>query len=103
MNLAQQLDAMERALTRLGIRLLEEELPDEAHVDGALCRVSNELLLYVSPTAPPWRRAEVLLDALSRLPHGDLWLPPEIRRLLPSDDICDNAVRLIGLTNEDEH
>ncbi len=98
-----RLDALERALTRLGIRLLEEELPDEARVDGGLCRVSGELVLYVSPTAPPWRRADVLLDALRRLPHRDLWLPPEIRRLLQTDDSCDKPLRLIGLKEEDEH
>lgn len=103
MDLAQQLDALEGALTRLGIRFLEEELPDEAHLDGALCKVSGELILYVSPSAPPWRRAEVLLDALRRLPHDELWLPPEIRRLLQRDDICDNPARLVGLENEDEH
>ena len=82
MDLTAQLGALERALTRMGIRLLEEELPDEAHVDGGLCTVAGQQVLYVSPSAPPWRRAEVLLDALSRLPHRDIWLPPEIRRRL---------------------
>ncbi len=97
-----QLDALERALTRLGIRLLEEELPDEAHIDGGLCTVAGERVLYVSPTAPPWRRAAVLLHALRRLPHGDVWLPPEIRRLLRSDDFCDNPNRLIGSEDEEQ-
>ena len=46
----------------MGIVLLEEELPEEAHIDGGLCKVGGELVLYVSPTAPPWRRAEVLLE-----------------------------------------
>ncbi len=90
-------------MTRLGIRLLEEELPDEAHIDGGLCRVAGQLVIYVSPTAPPWRRVEVLLDALRRLPHRDMWLPPEIRRLLQSDDFCDNPVRLVPLKDEEEH
>jgi hypothetical protein len=81
-DLARQLDALERALTRLGIVLLEEELPEEAYIDGGLCTVAGELVIYVSPTAPPWRRAEVLIDALRRLPHRDIWLPPEIRQLL---------------------
>jgi hypothetical protein len=89
MELGAQIDALERALTRLGIRVLEEELPDEAHVDGGLCRVGGELLLYVAPSAPPWRRAEVLLAAVRRLPHGGIWLPPEVRDLLQSDDFCD--------------
>jgi hypothetical protein len=100
---ANQLDALERALTRLGIVLLEEELPDEARIDGGLCNVRGELVVYVSPMAPPWRRAEVLLDALRRLPHGDLWLPPEIRRLLEGDDFCDNPARLIPFGNEEEY
>jgi hypothetical protein len=94
---------MERALTRLWIVLLEEELPDEAHIDGGLCNVGGELVVYVSPTAPPWRRADVLLNALRRLPHGDVWLPPEIRRRLESDDVCDKPARLIPLENEEEH
>ena len=87
-----QIDALERALTRLGIRMLEEELPEEAHVDGGLCTVGGETLLYISPSAPPWRRAQVLLAAVRRLPHADLWLPPEIRELLQSDDFCDETV-----------
>jgi len=84
---ALQLDALERALTRLGIRLLEEELPEEAHVDGGLCRIGGERVVYVSPGAPPWRRARVLLEALRQLPHQDLWLPPELRRLLNDHDL----------------
>jgi len=59
------------------------------------------MLLYVSPSAPPWRRAEVLLGALRRLPHGDIWLPPEIRKLLPSDDFGDKPPRLIRLKDEE--
>lgn len=100
-ELALQLDALERALTRLGIRFLEEELPEEAHVDGGLCRVQGEMLLYVSPSAPPWRRAEVLLDALRRLPHQEIWLPPEIRRLLSSEDFCGKPLRLLRLNDEE--
>ena len=80
--------------------MVEEELPEEAHIDGGLCTVEGQLVLYVSPTAPPWRRAEVLLRALRRLPHGDVWLPPEIRRLLQSDHFCGNPVRLVGLKGE---
>lgn len=92
MDLALQLNALERAMTRLGIRLLEEELPDEAQIDGGLCKVGGELVIYLSPTAPPWRRAEVLLRALRRLPHRDIWLPPEIRQLLACDDFCEDPL-----------
>ena len=103
MDLTSQLGALERALTRMGIRLLEEELPEEAHIDGGLCRVDKEMVLYVSPAAPPWRRAEVLLDALRRLPHRDIWLPPEIRRLLQSEDFCEKPPRLLSLEDRGEH
>jgi hypothetical protein len=102
-ELATQLDALERALTRMGIRLVEEELPAEAHVDGGLCRVGGEVLLYVAPDAPPWRRAEVLLDALRRLPHRDIWLPPELRDLLDGDVLFDNPPRLLGLEEKERH
>jgi hypothetical protein len=102
-DLTSQLDALERALTRMGIRFLEEELPEEAQIDGGLCKVADELVLYVSPTAPPWRRAEVLLDALRRLPHRDIWLPPEIRELLNHEDFCDKPVRLLTWEGKDEH
>jgi hypothetical protein len=100
-ELALQLDALERALTRLGVRFVEEELPEEAHVDGGLCRVQGETLLYLSPSAPPWRRAEVLLDALRRLPHQEIWLPPEIRQLLSSEDFCGEPPRLLRLKDEE--
>ncbi len=103
MDLRRQIEALERALGRLGIRFLEEELPREAHIDGGLCTVEGDQVLYLSPSAPPWRRAEVLLDALRRLPHDDIWLPPEIRQLLTDQSLVDRPVRLVasGLASRD--
>ena len=101
-DLAQKLDAMERALTRMGIRLLEEELPEEAHVDGGLCKVAGKQVVYVSPTAPPWRRAQVLHQALRRLPHRDIWLPPELRRLLDREDFGSDPDGLLQFDEENE-
>ena len=91
-----QLQALERALTRLGVRFLEEDLPEEARVDGGLCTVDGNPVLYISPGAPPWRRAEVLVDALRRLPHEDLWLPPEIRKMLLGEDFAVRPVSLVS-------
>lgn len=102
MDLKHRVDALERAVTRLGVRLREEELPEEAHVDGGLCRVGDDLVVYVSPSAPPWRREEVLLGALRRLPHGELWLPPHIRELLQSGDFGARPSGLLGLRDEDD-
>lgn len=102
MDLARKLDAMERALTRMGVRLLEEELPEEAHIDGGLCQVAGETVLYVSPGAPPWRRARVLQQALRRLPHRDVWLPPEVRQLLETEDFADDPGGLLGWRRRDE-
>jgi hypothetical protein len=96
MDLPLQLEALELALGRLGIRFLEEELPEEARIDGGLCTIDGEQVLYLSPSAPPWRRAGVLLDALRRLPHRDIWLPPEIRQLVQDEDFADRAVRLVA-------
>lgn len=100
MDLASQLRALERAITRMGVRLREEELPEEAHLDGGLCKLGEDLILYVSPDAPPWRRAQVLLDALRRLPHEGVWLPPEIRDLLDREDCGDSRNRLLGCKDE---
>ena len=102
MDLSSQLQALERAITRMGVRLREEELPEEAHVDGGLCKLGEKLVLYVSPNAPPWRRANVLFDALRRLPHEDIWLPPEIRELLDREDCGDPSDRLLGWKDEGE-
>ena len=101
MDVGQRVDALERAVTQLGVRLREEELPEEAHVDGGLCRVDGELVVYVAPSAPPWRRAEVLLRALRRLPLTGLWLPPHIRELLESDDFGTESPALLRLEDED--
>jgi len=96
MDLPRQIEVLERALGRLGIRFLEEELPQEAHIDGGLCTVDGEQVLYLSPAAPPWRRVEVLIDALRRLPHRDIWLPPEIRQLVEDQSLVDRPVRLVA-------
>jgi hypothetical protein len=101
-DLTQQLSALERAITRMGVRVREEPLPDEAHIDGGLCKVADEIVLYVSPHAPPWRRAEVLLDALRRLPHRDLWLPPEIRHLLTGEEVADAPASLLPCKDGNE-
>lgn len=82
MDLGAKVTALENALRRLGVTFREEELPDESAIDGGLCKIGPRVVVYLSPTAPPWRRAEVLLGALRALPHEDLWLPPEIRGLL---------------------
>ncbi|MEM9727158.1 MAG: hypothetical protein AAF997_01135 [Myxococcota bacterium] len=95
MDLGSRVDALERAILRLGIRFVEEELPEEAHIDGGLYRIDGEQVLVVSPTAPPWRRAEVLLDALRRLPHDDIFLPPELRQLVQGEDFREGSVRLV--------
>ena len=107
MDLGMRVDALERALLRLGVRFVEEELPDEAHIDGGLCTIQGEQVFVVSPSAPPWRRAEAMLQALKQLPHGEIWLPPEIRRLVHDEDFTDRPVRLVpspvGRSGAGEH
>ena len=86
----------------MGVRFREEELPDEAAIDGGLCKVEDQVILYVSPSAPPWRRAEVLLGALRRLPHDDVWLPPEIRALVSQEDTGGEPERLVRCKDRHE-
>lgn len=76
------IEALEAALHRLGVKLREESLPEELGSAGGLCVIRGERVVIVAPDAPPWRRAEVLLDALRQLGTEDIWLPPAIRRLL---------------------
>ena len=103
MDLPRRVEALERALQRLGVRFLEEELPEEAHIDGGLCTVEGEPVLFVSSSAPPWRRAEVLVDALRRLDHEEIWLPPEIRQLVQGEDLADPPVRLVASVAQMPH
>jgi len=84
----------------MGVRVLEEELPDEATIDGGLCTLGDELILYLSPSAPPWKRARVLLAALRRLPNEEVWLPPEIRGLLEREVCGEPCDPLLGWSDE---
>jgi hypothetical protein len=99
-DLASRLQALERAVTRMGVRVLEEELPEEAVIDGGLCKIGPEVVLYVSPSAPPWKRARVLLRAIRRLPHDEVWLPPDIREMLEGEDCGDSGDPLLGWSDE---
>ena len=42
-------------------------------------------------------------DALRRLPHDDIWLPPEIRRLIEHGDLARPAVRLVASPAKASH
>jgi len=73
---------LEAALARLGVRLREEPLGEEARLAGGLCRLRGELVCLVDPSRPPRERRTVLLDALGRLDTSDVWLPPALRDAL---------------------
>jgi len=76
------MEALEGALHRLGVEVREEPLSEELGTTGGLCVIRGRRVVLVAAGAPPWRRAEVLLDALRRLDTEDVWLPPAIRRKL---------------------
>jgi len=73
---------MQDALLRLGVRLRVEELPEEAHVRGGVCRYAGEQVLFVSPAASAAERREQMLAALAGLDADGLWLPPLVRAWL---------------------
>lgn len=76
------LEALEAALHRLGVRIREEAMADELASAGGLCVIHGQRTVLLAAGAPPWRKAEVLLEALRRLDTEDIWLPPAIRRRL---------------------
>lgn len=80
MELRREIELLEDALRRLGVPLREEALPEEAVLDGALCKWRGSLAVFIARDAPPEQRATVLRRALAQLPTEDLWLPPAIRR-----------------------
>lgn len=73
---------MQDALLRLGVHVRVEELPEEAHVRGGVCRYGRERVLFVSPAASSAERRDQMLSALAGLDAEALWLPPLVRQWL---------------------
>jgi hypothetical protein len=80
-ELARLIDALDKALTRRGVVIREEAMPEGAG-PGGHCVLKGKATVIVSSRASLAERAEVLLAALRFVGPGDQWLPPALRERL---------------------
>ena len=73
---------------RVGLEVREEKLLREIgyQVRSGCCRVREKNLLFLDRELPPAGRMEILLEELSRCELGDLYVSPELRRILGKDE-----------------
>ena len=88
---AYQIDAILEELKgvagRLGLEVREERLLREVgyQVRSGSCRVREQNILFLDREQPPAARMEVLLEELSRRDLGEIYVSPELRRMLGKD------------------
>lgn len=70
------------ALTRLGVAVRVEPLPEEAHLAGGYCVLHGAPAIFLSPTASLREQREALLEALCAVESEHVWLPPALRDLV---------------------
>ena len=83
-QLREDVAALELALTRLGVTIREEALPEASR--GGLVRLGDRSICFVPLHGGPGPRREALLDALRRVDTGDVFLTPRVRGLLGADE-----------------
>ena len=69
---------------RLGLEVREERLLREIgyQVRSGSCRVREQNILFLDRDQPASTRMEVLLEELSRRDLGEIYVSPELRRML---------------------
>jgi hypothetical protein len=74
--------------TRLGVEVREEKLLREVgyQVRSGACRVHEQDLVLIDRELPVANRLEVLLDVLSGRDLGDVYVSPELRRILGREE-----------------
>lgn len=74
--------------TRLGFQVREEKLHREVgyRVRSGSCRVGDRNLILIDRELAPAARLEVLADEIGRRDLGDVYVSPELRRLLGKED-----------------
>ena len=78
------LEELKGVAARVGLEVREERLLREIgyQVRSGSCRVRDQNLLFLDRDQPASARMEVLLDELSRRDLGDVYVSPELRRML---------------------
>ena len=82
------LEELKTLATRIGLAVREEKLLREIgyHVRSGACRIRDQNLILIDRDLPPASRLEVLLEELARRDLGDVYLSPELRRMLGKED-----------------
>jgi hypothetical protein len=82
------LEELRDLATRLGYQVREEKLHREVgyRVRSGACRVRERNLILIDRELAPAARVEVLVDELSRRELGDVFVSPEVRRLLGKEE-----------------
>lgn len=82
------LEELKGLATRVGLEVREERLLREVgyQVRSGSCRVREQNLLFVDRELPPASRLEILLEELSRRDLGEVYISPELRRILGKDE-----------------
>lgn len=78
---------LEEAMSRLGIPIRRERMPEEAAIGGGLCLVHGKLTVIISPSISVTEKIELFARALRKLDTESIWLPPAVRELLEKSDI----------------
>ncbi|MGH7804074.1 MAG: hypothetical protein ACREQJ_06980 [Candidatus Binatia bacterium] len=82
------LEELRNLAVRLGYQVREEKLHREVgyRVRSGACRVREKNLILIDRELAPAARVEVLVDELSRRELGDVYVSPEVRRLLGKEE-----------------
>jgi hypothetical protein len=81
------LEELKGVAARLGLEVREERLLREIgyQVRSGICRVREQNILFLDRDLPASNRMEVLLEELSRRDLGEVYVSPELRRMLGKD------------------
>ena len=82
------LEELKTLATRLGLEVREEKLLREIgyHVRSGACRIREQNLILIDRDLSPASRMEVLLEELAQRDLGDVYISPELRRMLGKED-----------------
>jgi hypothetical protein len=77
--------------SRIGFEVREERLLREVgyQVRSGSCRVREQNLFFLDRDLPAAHRMEALLEELSRRDLGEVYVSPELRRILGKDERFD--------------
>jgi hypothetical protein len=87
------LQRLKDLVERVGVTVREERLVREVgyHVRSGACRLHGQDVLLLDSAASAAERIEALLDFLSRRDLGDVYVEPELRRMVRGGDGDDEA------------